>query len=119
MSDDESLELARRIARLTLTKKAEDVHILDLRDLSSVTDFFVICHGDSEIQVKAIADAVLEGLKKEGVRVWHKEGYDYMNWVLLDYVDVVVHVFHRDVRTFYGLERLWGDASVETVVEEH
>ncbi len=107
--------LAQAAAELSLTKKATDVRILDLRDVTTMADFFVVCSADSDTQVRAIADAVLEGLKDEDVRPYHKEGYENLQWVLLDYVDVVVHVFHRDARTFYNLEKLWGDAKVTEV----
>jgi ribosome-associated protein len=105
--------LARAVARLMLTKKAYDVTILDLRKITTMTDFFVICSADSNTQVKAVADAVMEGMEKQGINVWHNEGYMDLNWVLLDYVDVVCHVFHKDTRGFYNLERLWGDAVFE------
>jgi ribosome-associated protein len=111
----DSKVLAKKAAGYCLQKKAGDVCIFDLRGLTSMTDFFVICHGDSDVQVKAISEAVLEGLRNEGARVWHFEGGDYSRWMLLDYVDVVVHVFRREERTFYNLERLWGDAPSETV----
>jgi ribosome-associated protein len=75
----------------------------------------VICHGESDIQVKAIADAVVEGLEHEGAEPWHVEGYSGRSWILLDYVDVVVHVFHRDARLHYRLEDLWGDAPREVL----
>jgi len=111
-------QLAREIANLTLTKKASDVAILDLRKITTMTDFFVICSGDSDTQVKAIADAVMEGMEKKGVRAWHNEGYTALNWVLLDYVDVVVHIFHKNTRNFYNLERLWGDAKFEYIEDK-
>jgi ribosome-associated protein len=101
--------LAKLIAQLTLTKKGADVLIINLRGLSSVADFFVVCSADSEIQVKAIADAVEDGTIKKGARPWHRE-VGSPNWVVLDYVDVVLHVFHKTTRSFYNLERLWGDA---------
>lgn len=107
--------LARKIARLTLTKKASDVLLMDLRRLTSMTDFFVVCSTDSDTQVKAIADAVVEGLEKEGIKVWHNEGVSQLRWVLLDYVDVVVHIFQKRIREFYNLEKLWGDAKFEGV----
>jgi ribosome-associated protein len=107
--------LARKAAETCLAKKAGDVCIFDLRGLTSMTDFFVICHGDSDAQVKAISESVLDGLGKEGERVWHFEGGGYFRWMLLDYVDVVVHVFRREERAFYNLERLWGDAPSETI----
>ncbi len=106
------LESARAMARLALTKKAQNVILLDLQNISTVADGFLICHGDSDVQVKAIADAVMEGMKEQGARAWHYEGYEYLRWILLDYVDIVVHVFQRELREFYGLEKLWGDATV-------
>ncbi len=114
-----SHNLARHIAQLSLTKKASDIKILDVRKLTSVTDFFVICSGESEPQVKAIVDEILEKLRGEKIRPWHKEGVEHLQWVLLDYVDVVVHVFRKEVREFYGLELLWGDAPVEEIEEKH
>lgn len=113
MVDIDPYDLARRIVELALSKKGADIRLLDLRGLSSVTDIFVICHGESDVQVRAIAGAVLDGLKADGHRVWHKEGMEFCRWVLLDYVDVVVHVFLKETREFYGLERLWGDAKIE------
>lgn len=110
-------ELARRAARLALTKRAEDVTILDLRDLDGVSDFFVLATGHSEVQVRAIADAVDEGLAEEGARPWHVEGYEARRWILLDYVDVVVHVFHARAREYYLLDKLWGDAGREVVAD--
>lgn len=84
--------------------------VLDLRGISSATDFFVIASGTSDTQVKAIADHVAVELKKDGVRPEHVEGVRGARWVLIDYVDFVVHVFHREARAFYQLENLWGDA---------
>lgn len=107
--------LAKRIAALALSKKASDVLLMDLRKKSSATDFFVVCSGDSEPQVKAIADAILDGMEKKGLDVWHSEGFHARQWILLDYVDVVVHVFHRELRSFYNLERLWSDAKIHPV----
>src|SRR3989304_5647055 len=102
--------LAKRIAEFALSKKASDILLMDLRKKSSATDFFVVCSGDSEPQVKAIADAIRDGMADIGINVWHSEGFHARQWILLDYVDVVVHVFHRELRTFYNLERLWSDA---------
>ena len=113
----ESQKLARELAELTLSKKAVDVKILDLRGLTTIADFFIVCTGGSDTQVKAIADAVVEGAKAIGERPWHKEGLALRNWVLLDYVDVVVHVFLKDTREFYSLEKLWGDAPVEEITD--
>jgi ribosome-associated protein len=106
--------LAKHIADLALSKKAQDVVIMNLRGLSSVTDFFVVCSGDSDVQIKSIADAVSDGLAQQGIAAWHRE-VGSPNWVLLDYVDVVLHVFHKHTRPFYNLEKLWGDAEIKRV----
>jgi ribosome-associated protein len=117
-SEDSKLpppELARRAAILALEKKAKDVVTLDLRELTSMCDFFVIASGESEPQIRAIVEHVEAGLAEGGERPWHVEGLDERKWVLLDYVDVVVHVFHEQARDVYMLERLWGDAPREVV----
>ena len=110
--------LAKKIAQLTLTKKASNIIILDLRKLTDMTDFFVVCSGDSDVQVKAIADAVIDGAEQLNEPTWHKEGFSQRQWILLDYVDVVVHVFHKEMRKYYALEKLWGDAKIEEVEEK-
>jgi ribosome-associated protein len=102
-----------RAAELALDRKAEGVLALDLRGISSATDFFLLATGNSDIQVKAIADRIIDELKKEGVRPNHVEGLQGGRWVLIDYVDWVVHVFHPEAREFYQLEHLWGDAPTE------
>ena len=108
---------AKRISEIMFNKKAYDVLLIDLRKLAAFADFFVICSADSDVQVKAIADDVDRSLRDEGVKCWHKEGYQALNWVLLDYVDVVVHVFKKDAREFYNLEKLWGDARFERLAD--
>ena len=92
-------------------RKAEDIAVLDLRHVSSATDFFVIVTGRSDIQVRAIADHILRSARDDGNRPDHVEGLKEGRWVLLDYIDYVVHVFHPSVRDFYRLEALWGDAT--------
>jgi len=108
-----STDLANQIAEVIFTKKGFNVLKIDLRNLVTFTDYFVICSADSDTQVKAIADHVDNVLLDEGIRCWHKEGLKALSWVLLDYVDVVVHVFKKDARDFYNLEKLWGDAPSE------
>jgi ribosome-associated protein len=110
--------LAKKIAHLALTKKAHTISILDLRKLTDMTDFFVVCSGDSDVQVKAISDAIIDGTERLGVPPWHHEGMTQRQWILLDYVDVVVHVFHREARKYYALEKLWGDAKIEAVEDK-
>lgn len=92
-------------------RKGEDVVALDLRESDAFTDFFVVCTGQNRRQVQAIADAVETALRAKKLRPAHVEGYDRGEWVLLDYFDFVVHVFSPSARTFYGLERLWGNAT--------
>jgi len=103
----QDLELAVSAA---LDKKAEDLVILDLRKAAGFTDFFVICSGTNPRQIRAIADGITEALQADGVKPAHVEGYDRSEWILLDYFDFVVHVFAKETRMFYGLERLWGNA---------
>jgi len=110
-------DLALQAARLTLTKRAEDVVILDLRQLDGVCDYFVLATGHSEIQVRAIAEAVDLGLRERGIKPWHSEGFEARRWILLDYVDFVVHVFHVRAREYYLLDKLWGDAGREDVAD--
>ena len=91
-------------------KKAMDVVVLDLRQSPAFTDFFVLCSGTNQRQVKAIADAVEEALRAANVRAAHVEGYERAEWVLMDFFSFIVHVFTPQTREFYSLERLWGDA---------
>jgi ribosome-associated protein len=101
-------------AQAAVAKKATEPVALDLRDLAGACDYFLIVSGASEIQVKAIAEAVEEKLRERGAKPWHVEGLEGRRWVLLDYVEYVVHVFHEKTRQYYMLDRLWGDArSVE------
>jgi len=102
--------LAYFISNAALDKKAKDVRILNVSNLSPITDYFVICSGSSTIQVKAIADEIEDRMAEKGIKVRHKEGYHTARWILLDYGDVIVHVFHNEDREFYDIERLWADA---------
>lgn len=91
-------------------KKAEELTVLDMKGVSLVADYFIICHGNSEKQVQAIAREVKEKANESGLNVKRLEGFDEARWVLIDLEDVIVHIFHRDERIYYNLERLWGDA---------
>ena len=101
-----------------LDKKAQDVVVLDLRGTPAFTDFFVLCSGLNQRQVKAIADSVDETLRAAKVRPSHVEGYDRADWVLMDFFSFIVHVFTPQTRAFYALERLWGDAERIEVSDE-
>lgn len=99
-----------RIVDLARDRKARHLSVLDLRGLTGATDFFVIATGTSDIHVRGIAEHIIEEMKREDVRPDHVEGLRGGRWVLIDYIDFVVHVFHPAARDFYQLERLWGDA---------
>ena len=104
-----------RAIELMQDRKASDVTVLDLRDLAAATDFFLIATGRSDTHVTSIAEHVMDELKKDGVRPVGVEGLRGGRWVLVDYVDFVVHVFHPAAREFYQLERLWGDAPMHVM----
>ena len=114
----DSGKFALTIAKQVFVKKGFDVNIVDLRKLASFADYFVICSADSDVQVKAIADQIDKTFREEGIKCWHKEGLKALTWVLLDYIDVVVHIFRKDARDFYNLEKLWGDAPIEKITDE-
>lgn len=113
-----SLNFAKTIAEFIKNKKGFEIKILDLRKLSTIADFFVICSADSERQVKAIADEIEDKLSEQRIKCSNREGYETMNWVLLDYFDVIVHVFKTEARNYYNLEKFWGDAPVIEVKDE-
>ena len=98
-----------------LEKKALDVKIIDVRKITTLTDFFVLCTSESEPQTRALTDHIHEQMKVNGMKAWHIEGYENLDWVLLDYVNIVVHVFSRDSRDYYDLDRLWADGKITQV----
>ncbi|CAN5408542.1 ribosome silencing factor [soil metagenome] len=115
----DSSELIDTITEALLDKKARDIVLLDVRELTTLTDFFIVCHGTSDTQIKALADSVTEKAKKEiGESVWKQEGMDTRRWIILDYVNIVVHIFSEEKREFYGIERMWSDA-IKTVIEDN
>ena len=113
----DSKKLAFEIGELALQKQANRVKILDIHKITSMTDFFVICSGNSDVQVKAITDHIVDEIA-EVERPYNREGYDTREWILLDYINVVVHVFHEASRDFYDLERLWIDAEITELIED-
>ena len=110
-----SHNLAKTIANLAIDKKAERVISIDLKDLTSITDHFLICSADTDIQIKAIADNIRKNTPTKPIRT---EGFEKMNWIILDYIDVVVHIFKTIERDYYNLEKLWGDAKIKTYSED-
>ena len=109
-------QLIVAIGEALLSKKAENILRLDVRNLTTLTDYFIVCHATSDSQVKALADIVIEDVKNTfGERVWRKEGHTTNRWIVLDYVNVVVHIFLRDLREYYGIERMWSDAEISEI----
>ncbi|TSB46790.1 ribosome silencing factor [Alkalicoccobacillus porphyridii] len=107
MSENQLLTLAINAVD---DKRAENIVALDMRGISPIADYFVVCHGNSEKQVQAIAFELKKVVQERGIEIQRLEGYDQARWVLLDLGDVVIHVFHKDDRLYYNLEKLWGDA---------
>lgn len=101
---------AVKVAELAVDKKAKDTVILELKDLSSIADYFVICSGDNPAQIKAIAEAINDYFSKKKVFSLGKEGLASARWVLLDYGDIIIHIFNDETRTYYNLEKFWMDA---------
>jgi len=118
LSPSDLPDVVRRAAQLAQERKARDVMVLDLRGISSATDFFLLATGRSDVQVKAIAEHIVDELRDDGQRPNHVEGLQGGRWALLDYIDFVVHVFHPQARAFYQLENLWGDAPSWTADQE-
>jgi ribosome-associated protein len=109
-------QLIEAIGEALLSKKAENILRLDVRNLTTLTDYFIVCHATSDSQVKALADIVIEDVKNTfGERVWRKEGHTTNRWIVLDYVNVVVHIFLRDLREYYGIERMWSDSEISEI----
>lgn len=110
------LSKAKKIVEIADSKKAYDIELIKIGDVSTITDYFVICTGNSELQVKAIADEIEFKMNKEHqINPVHTEGYQTAGWILIDYNDVVVHIFNKESRAFYSLERLWKDAIREDI----
>ncbi len=115
MSNQELLKIAVKAAD---DKRAEDILALNMQGISLIADYFIICHGNSDKQVQAIAREIKGKAEEHGYNVRRMEGFDEATWILIDLGDVVAHVFHRDERSYYKLERLWGDATLEDIRSE-
>ena len=105
-------KIALLCAQAALDKKANDVVVLEMKGLTDMTDYFVICSGTSAVQVRGIANGIDESLSKEKIKIHHIEGYKEATWIVIDLFDVIVHIFYQETRKFYDLETLWADAKV-------
>ena len=118
LNPTESQNDAQRISELMLEKKAIDIIIIDVREITTLTDFFVVCTSESEPQTRAITDHINQKMKEEGVKSWHIEGYEHLDWVLVDFVNIVAHIFSKESRKYYEFERLWADGTITIVQDE-
>ena len=112
-------KFANQIAELMLEKKALDVEIIDVSKITTLTDYFIVCTSDSDPQTRAITDHINEQMKQLGYKSWHTEGYQNREWVLIDFVNVVVHIFSKEYRQYYEFERLWADGKITKVEDTH
>ena len=110
-----SKKISTKIGNLILDKQGTDIKIFDVRELTSLTEFFIICTSDSAPKTRAIAGHIKDELKKEDFAPWHIEGLEKSEWVLLDYVNIVVNIFNPETREYYNIERLWSDAIITDV----
>ena len=117
MADSRSKKMAGLVYRALEDKKAEDIKVLDIENISTLADYFIIASGKNHNQVQAMSDAVDEALGRAGYTPKQTEGYRSANWILLDYGDIVVHIFDTENRLFYDLERIWRDGTVTTIDE--
>ena len=106
-----------KISKLMLEKKALDIKIIDVRKITTLTDFFIICTSESSPQTRAISDHINKQMRIEGIKVWHIEGYENLDWVLLDYINIVIHIFSKESRDYYDIERLWADGRIIKVTK--
>ena len=115
--DSETKKLYYSILEGLFSKKGQEVTEINLTRVdNAICDYFIICHGDSNTQVRAIADSVEEQVKKNvNIKSWHTEGTDNLQWVLIDYIDIIVHIFQKPYRDYYNLEGLWGDGKIKRI----
>ena len=95
-----------------IDKKALDVVLIDVRDITTLTDYFIVCTSESDPQTRAIFNHIKDNLTKKNVKPWKTEGYEYLQWVIMDYINFVIHIFNKKTRSYYDFERLWGDANI-------
>lgn len=110
-------ELTGLVVKTLEDKKAEDIHVIDITEVSTLADYFVIANGTNRSQIQALADHVQEMLGKEGLTLKQIEGYNNANWVLMDYQDIIIHIFDKENRLFYDLDRIWRDGKIVTKEE--
>ncbi len=108
-------QLTERISELALEKKGTEIKVMNLQNITNTCDYFVLITGSSDVHSRAISDHIEDKLTEEGVTLWRKEGYNTANWILLDYIDVVIHIFLPEKRDYYNLDNLWADAKIKLI----
>ena len=114
-SINDSKKISSLIVELILEKKGYDIKIIYVDHLTSLTDIFIICTSNSEPQTRAITNNIKDGLRKHNLKPNHIEGFEYLKWVLMDFVNVTVNIFNKEYREYYNIERLWGDAKIDSI----
>ena len=105
-------KITKEIASLMIDKKALDVMLIDVRGITTLTDYFIICTSESDPQTRAIFNHIKDNLTEKDIKPWKTEGYEYLQWVIMDYINFVIHIFNKETRSYYDFERLWGDANI-------
>ena len=105
-------KITKEITRLMIDKKALDITLIDVRNITTLTDYFIICTSESDPQTRAIFNHIKDNLSTKDIKPWKTEGYEYLQWVIMDYINFVIHIFNKETRLYYDFERLWGDANI-------
>ena len=113
----ETEDIAKKITELMLDKKAFDIKVIYVNKLTSLTDVFIICSSDSAPQSRAITNHIKDELVKLKLKPWHTEGYENSRWVLIDYINIVIHIFDKEMRDYYNFERLWADGKIVSITD--
>ena len=105
-------KIVKNITQLMIDKKALDITLIDLKKITTLTDYFIICTSESDPQTRAIFNHIKDELTKDSIKPWKTEGYEHLQWVVMDYINFVIHIFNKETREYYDFERLWGDAKI-------
>jgi len=108
-------KITKEITGLMIDKKAIDITLIDVRKITPLTDYFIICTSESDPQTRAIFNHIKDSLKEKDLKPWKTEGYEYLQWVIMDYIDFVIHIFNKETRSYYDFERLWADANITKI----
>jgi len=110
-----SNKLIQNISKLMFDKKALDITLINVKGITSLTDYFIICTSESDPQTRAIYNHIKDELILKNIKPWKTEGYEYLNWIIMDYINFVIHIFNKETREYYNLERLWADAKITKI----